>query len=340
MNKRAALILAGGKAERFQLPNQPWQDKALAQIGGEPLLVKAVQNIHEVVDEIVICVNSEERKNRYSQLLKQQGAEKVQFVIDLEDYPVKGPALAIVSGLQSISSEHCLTLPVDMPFMKAEVVEYMFAASRGFDVVVPMWPDGTIETLVMTLDRKKTLNIAQTLCALNKPRANNLMRGASKLLLVSPLQKIKTFDPDFRSFININSGEDLSKLPPRSTEGGLKENRVINRGSLSISAVRRLGDGAKFFSESNLHDAKKVFEECQMSFVANNHHFWVALSAEKKAEVLRGMDMRFSSQAKEAFAEAAASYESEAQEYVLKGCKRLAECAVADKEFCQAQTID
>ena len=44
MNKRVALILAGGKAERFQTTNQPWQDKALAQIDGKPLLVKAVQN--------------------------------------------------------------------------------------------------------------------------------------------------------------------------------------------------------------------------------------------------------------------------------------------------------
>jgi molybdopterin-guanine dinucleotide biosynthesis protein A len=62
--KRAALILAGGKSQRFQSKRREWRDKALSHLSGKPLLVHVVQNANEVVDEVVVCVNDETRKTR------------------------------------------------------------------------------------------------------------------------------------------------------------------------------------------------------------------------------------------------------------------------------------
>ena len=62
MAKRAAIILSGGRAERFQNAQATWQDKALVELLGKPLLVHAVENGSEVVEEVVICVNNEKRK--------------------------------------------------------------------------------------------------------------------------------------------------------------------------------------------------------------------------------------------------------------------------------------
>ena len=45
MAKRAALILAGGKARRFQSIDKIWQDKALAELSGKPLLIHAIENV-------------------------------------------------------------------------------------------------------------------------------------------------------------------------------------------------------------------------------------------------------------------------------------------------------
>ena len=62
MTKRAALILAGGKARRFQVKGgEKWEDKALATISGKPLLIHAVENVQGVVDEVAVSVNDEER---------------------------------------------------------------------------------------------------------------------------------------------------------------------------------------------------------------------------------------------------------------------------------------
>ena len=39
MAGRGALVLAGGRARRFQVRGEPWMDKALAPLGGKPLLI-------------------------------------------------------------------------------------------------------------------------------------------------------------------------------------------------------------------------------------------------------------------------------------------------------------
>ena len=54
MTKRAALILAGGKARRFQSKSEKWEDKALAELSGKPLLIHAIENVQDIVDEIAI----------------------------------------------------------------------------------------------------------------------------------------------------------------------------------------------------------------------------------------------------------------------------------------------
>ena len=82
MNNRAALILAGGGAKRFQMPSQPWQDKALAEVDGKPLLLHVIENLKNTVDEIVVCVNDEQRLVQYKQLLEKHAIENVEFVVD------------------------------------------------------------------------------------------------------------------------------------------------------------------------------------------------------------------------------------------------------------------
>lgn len=70
MAKRAALILAGGKARRFQSIDKVWQDKALAELSGKPLLIHAIENVKNLVDEIAVSVKDEERKQKYEQIRK------------------------------------------------------------------------------------------------------------------------------------------------------------------------------------------------------------------------------------------------------------------------------
>ena len=133
MAGRAALILSGGKASRFQTPNMSGQDKALAEVEGKPLLVHAVENVRGVVDEVIVCVNDEQRKACYTKLLEKYGLT-ARIVVD-EKVDISGPTVAIMTGLQATRADYCLTVPCDMPFLKPEVADFLFNQAEGFEVI-------------------------------------------------------------------------------------------------------------------------------------------------------------------------------------------------------------
>lgn len=333
MRSRAAIVLAGGGSQRFQMQNRQWQDKALAKIEGAPLIVHVIRNLECVVDEIVVCVNDDQRKAQYNQILEEHDFKGTKFVVDEKNHSIKGPLLAIMSGLHAVSSEYCLIVPTDMPFLKPKVAEYLLEAVVGFDVAVPMWPDGTLETLIMALKKESCLDITETLCALNKSRADSIPRAASKLLLTSPLKEIGTLDPEFKSFININSQEDLAKLETRNTRGLIKENITLTRGTRLFSHLCRLRNGQKTLKEGKTSEAQNTFAACGDIFEGQNVFFWAGISAEKLAEAT----LHQSANRDRVFLRAAKNYRGEAKTYQEKGCKLLAERALADEALCESK---
>ena len=82
MTKRAALIFGRGKSPQVPIKSEGWQDKALAELSGKPLLIQAIENVKGVVDEIVVCVNDEERKEKYGEILKKHALTDVQIAVD------------------------------------------------------------------------------------------------------------------------------------------------------------------------------------------------------------------------------------------------------------------
>jgi molybdopterin-guanine dinucleotide biosynthesis protein A len=333
MTDRAALILAGGKARRFQSKGADWQDKALANLDGKPLLVHSIENVLGVVDQVVVCVNDEQRKEQYLKVLADFAAVNIKVVVDMVGH-TKGPNLAIMSGLKAVSEDYCLTLPCDMPFLKPQVAEYMFKVAEGVDVAVPMWPDGMLETLLMVLERKNGLEITQTLWSLNLPRGDAIIRGASKRLLVSPMQEIKALDPELKSFININSKKELTNLETRSTVGEIKENVSLTTGTLSFSDLRLLQEGQRRYDEGGFLEAEKVFLQCTANFEAKKIYFWAGVSGKKLGDLAMNQS---ASKAKEAYLRAANDFQAEAELYLAKGCKALAARASIDKIWCHSQ---
>jgi molybdopterin-guanine dinucleotide biosynthesis protein A len=344
MTKRAALILAGGKSRRFQLKGGRWEDKALAALSGKPLLIRAVENVQGVVDEVAVGVNDEERGERYAEILKKHALNAVRIVVD-EKNDISGPTVAIMSGLRRVQGDYCLTLPCDMPFLQPKVADYLFRQAEGFDVAVPMWPNGRLETLLTVLERRSGLEITETLCKLKRPRSDDIQRGAGKILLASTVNGIKTLDPELKSFININSKEDLSRLQTRRAHGPVTENLRLNLGVLSISDLQLLREGARMVQEGKLCQAESIFASCASNFEVCSSFFWAAVSWENQGEALlkfsmQQVDPKAAAEAdfegKEAFVKAANNYRLEAEMHEENRCMLLAQRALADKAWCES----
>lgn len=340
MTKRAALILAGGKAERFQTENGNWQDKALAKLSGKPILIHAVENVCGVVEEIIVCVNDETRKARYLEVLVENGFDDVKLVTDEKIEGLGGPIIAILTGLKATDADYCLTLPCDMPLLKPKVADYLFNQAKDSNVVAPMWPNGRLETLIMVLKRSDIQNIASTLCQLNRSRPLDIIRAALKVLLVTLVGEIKSLDPELKSFVNINCPQDLSRLPARQTQGPVNENLRLNLGDLPVAELQCLQEASVTFQKDPLESAK-IFSSCARHFEREKSFFWSALSRENEGKSLLKYfhEIKLEAElykAKAALLKAAENYAVEAQVYEENHCSLLAERARADQSWCQS----
>jgi molybdopterin-guanine dinucleotide biosynthesis protein A len=343
MTKRVAIILAGGKAQRFQTAQGKWQDKALAELYGKPLLVHAIENVKDVVDEIVIVVNENEtRMPKYNDVLARFNVENARIITDIKIDHLSGPIVAILTGLKSVDEDYCLIVPCDMPLLQPNVADYLFNEINGSYVAVPMWPNGRLETLLVVLERYSTLKIASVLCHLGRSHPDDIIRGALQVLFVSPLGEIKALDPELKSFVNINSQEDLSRLQPRPGQGPVVENLRLNLGDLPIDELQRLQKASSERKNSDFSEAAKLFSACAVNLEKENSFFWAAVSRESEGKSWRSGSKQLSkpeliNHGNDALLKAASNYGLEAEMYEQNRCYLLAERAKADKSWCESQ---
>jgi molybdopterin-guanine dinucleotide biosynthesis protein A len=343
MTKRAAIILAGGKAKRFQTTQDKWQDKALAELNEKPLLVHAIENIQDIVDEIIVVVNeNESRISQYQKVLEKHQIKKATIVTDIKIKNQSGPLIAIYTGLKCANADYCITVPCDVPMLNRKVAEYLFNEINDSTIAVPMWPNGRLETLLMVLERKSTLEIANVLSQLGRSHPDDLIRGALKILFVSPLGEIKALDPELKSFVNINCPEDLSRLQPRQGEGIFVENTRLNLGVLSEPEIQRFVVASLKRDDSDYLEATKIFSGSAARLERQGLFFWAAVSREYEAKSLLSLFAQRSKheiikETEAALLKAAQNYGSEAEIYAENRCYLLAERARADKSWCESQ---
>jgi molybdopterin-guanine dinucleotide biosynthesis protein A len=348
MTKHAAIILSGGKSGRFQNAQETWQDKALVELFGKPLLIHAIENVREVVEEIVICVNNKQRKAQYAEVFETHCVRNVRLLVDEQTDCLGGPIVGILTGLMGTKSDFCLTLPSDMPLMQPKVIEHMFDLAKDARAVVPMWPNGRLETLTMVLKKPSALEIAKTLCQLKRPRSDDIIRGALNVLLVSITSELKPFDPQLKSFININSQADLVKLQPRQAQGPVTESVRLSLGNLPMPELRHLQNATALFNEGKFLDASKAFSSCAIRLETEDSFFWAAISRENEGKSLLSLAKQQSKElatkqalrGKESLLKAASYYGLEAEIYENARGFFLAERARSNKEWCETLAGD
>jgi molybdopterin-guanine dinucleotide biosynthesis protein A len=346
MAKRAAIILSGGRSERFQRAKATWQDKALVEFHGKPLLVHAIENVSEVVDEVVICINNDKRKVQYSKVLKKHNIKNARLVIDKQSNHLGGPIVGILTGLLVIKADYCFSLPSDMPLLQSKVIDHMFNSIEDARVVVPMWPNGRLETLNMILKKPDVLEIAKTLCQLRRPRSDDIIRGALNVLLISIVSELKALDPKLKSFININSPADLTRLQPRQAQGPVAENLRLNLGDLPIPELLSLQHASELLNKNQFLEASKAFSSCATKLETECSYFWAAISRENEAKSLLNFSKQQNEQqlateqacrSNENLIKAINNYDLEAKIYEKAHAIFLAERAMSNKEWCLSQ---
>jgi molybdopterin-guanine dinucleotide biosynthesis protein A len=122
-----AVVLAGARSQRLD-----GADKAMIEVGGQPLLERVLAGLHQASKVIVVGP---------------QRPVQGQALWCEEQPPGGGPVAAFAAGLAGTSAGTVLLLAADLPFVAAAVPSLRSALCAGSDAALLVDPNGRINFL-------------------------------------------------------------------------------------------------------------------------------------------------------------------------------------------------
>ena len=211
-----AAVLAGGRSMRMGV------DKTLLSVDGRPLIGRVADAVGEVCAHTLVVTN------------RPESLEGIDLSPDTtvltDEVPYQGPLGGLVTALKEAPDDWVLAVAADMPYVSSAVVHALWDARDGADAVLPVTPDGPEPLLA--LYSRACLPAARKVLSTGRRR---LVAMFAELNVVEvPVDSLRSIDPDLRSFLNINTPEELADL---RDEHAPVEPDVQDRVSVSVIEV-------------------------------------------------------------------------------------------------------
>ena len=187
------VVFAGGRATRLGGLN-----KALLRVGGRPIIERALEALGPLADERLILTNDSSLAT----------VQDVRLVFDAEAHAGVLPALA--NGLAAARGDVCVAVACDMPFLARRVFEYMLAvqAADDVDVVIPrIGPH--LEPMHAVYRREPVLAAIED--ALDRGEKRMVSYLSAVRVREVREEQARTLDPTLRTFMNVNTPEELDE---------------------------------------------------------------------------------------------------------------------------------
>lgn len=125
----AGIVLAGGKNSRMG-----GEDKAFLRVERRPIVERTLELFRAVFAEVVVVSNRPEKYASYG------------VTVVGDEFPDVGPLAGIHSGLGGISAPYAFVAACDMPYLRAEAIEFLVRRLARQEAIIPVW-EGDIEPL-------------------------------------------------------------------------------------------------------------------------------------------------------------------------------------------------
>jgi molybdenum cofactor guanylyltransferase len=190
----SGFILAGGESSRMG------RDKALLELNGVALIVRAAQLVESVAEACAVVGDSER-------------LEGLLLRVIADDFPGAGPLGGIATALRNSKSEWNLVIACDLPYLTREWLGYLAerALESDADAVVPMNELG-IEPLCAMYRKRCDAAIREALDGGKRKVTDGIARLRTEF--VEP-DDWKAFDSDRLLFKNMNSPADYEEAKLR-----------------------------------------------------------------------------------------------------------------------------
>jgi molybdopterin-guanine dinucleotide biosynthesis protein A len=190
----AGVILAGGESRRMG------RTKGLLPIGSATLIETVLARVREACGIVLLVTNTPEM---YRQL-------EIPMVSDA--LPDRRSLVGIYTGLLRVDGP-AFVCACDMPFLNPALIRHLGTLLRGVDAVIPRH-GGEYEPLHAVYTPACLDPIRR--CLARGDRNTGFLRDVRVRVVEG--DEIRRFDPDLRSFININTPEDYARIQRMVTE--------------------------------------------------------------------------------------------------------------------------
>ena len=183
------IILSGGRNTRMG------ENKAFIRVGGERIIDRTIRIFRELFEEIVLVTNDP--------------LAYLEFDLTIVTDIVKGKGAlgGIYTGLFHSPCEYAFVCPCDMPFLNADFIRHMQERAKGYDVVVPVQPEGFQPLHAIYL--RRCMPAIKKCIDEDRLKITGFYKNARVLDI--PPEVTASFDPAGKMFFNVNTPDDLEE---------------------------------------------------------------------------------------------------------------------------------
>ena len=193
MKNSASIILAGGRSTRMG------NNKALLPFPGKEHLTFVEQLVSTLTP---LCSETI--------LVARDAADAANYVLPgvhavTDKMPDQGPLMGLYSGLSAIYTQRALVVAVDMPFILPALVTFLLSQPQSDSLLVPLV--NNVPQVLLALYPRTILPLIEQLLQQGRHDPRSLLDVA--LVQYIEETQLRSVDPNLRSFININTPEEL-----------------------------------------------------------------------------------------------------------------------------------
>jgi molybdenum cofactor guanylyltransferase len=194
---RSAVILVGGEARRAN-----GQEKYFFVYGGKTFIERLIDSLSPVVDEIILVARDPEQCKRFNTI---RGVKDIRCITDIRTGI--GPIGGLHAGAMAARGDYIFVSACDMPCIESSVVRYLFESLGTCDAAIPSWNYDMIEPLHAVYRRSVLMDYLKNHDSLS---LRPMIRSINTRYV--PVEELRQFDPNLRTFTNINKLEDLEQI--------------------------------------------------------------------------------------------------------------------------------
>ena len=185
------VIQAGGQSTRMG------QDKGLLQFGKYKMVEYILHQVSGMGEKNFIVSNRPEEYKEFG------------LPVYTDIYHNIGPLGGFHTIFSFLEMEYALVLACDMPFINRDLINYLLSLASDYDIVVPRLNHNKFVKPFRAVYSKRCMPAVEKAIEQNHRRVISFFDDVRVRYLEK--DEIHIYDPDERSFFNVNTPEDLQK---------------------------------------------------------------------------------------------------------------------------------